>query len=398
MKKILLPLAALALCTSAWAETYDKVFPAAESTESLVENGYIDVTPSGYKFHSTEIDAVDLFKTDITHGQPNLGSSKFISTNTNQGGNYFTTDNLKEGNILVGGAYNANKAAFMKGISHYDFGGEIGKVLIFNGKDSQLADAIKEKFNLSSAPDIAQMEGSVTGNIVLFWILDHITMNDKIPQGSKIRVRMELNAFYSDMTSSKAPLQMMQQQDEENNPWGPDNYQIKYSDFSTRVGDANKDQADFDKTPTNDWNPGRWMVVEYETSYNRLASYLRFFAPGAKADGHHDEAALMIRSIEVFGVPSSSTVTPNTVLTSYNTYAVQGGTTAVEVVKDAQEAVSVSTAAGTITVDAPAAVAVKVVAMNGAVVAQGTGSCTFSVAPGTYVVVTGTESHKVAVK
>ena len=280
MKKTLLTLAALAVTAGAWADfTPGSPFPEE----------FIDVTPSYYKFHKGATDLDKMVRSDLTSpGAPSLGSGEFISNNLGEG-KYFTSDNLSKGNLMFGGPFGQNNQTLVKnGLTLYNMGDEIGTVLILNGPDSNLGAALKEKLGLDSEPEISKLE-SFGGNIQLFWILDHLTMNEEIPTGSKIRVRLELNGYNSDMNSTKEV--------------------FNYLDKTDQLGNSTKQGSNVTFKEFNDgsdtWNPNRWMIYDVEIPYNRIACYFRILLNQTLSG--LNEGALLIRSIEVYGVPSGYT-------------------------------------------------------------------------------------------
>ena len=166
MKKVLLTLAAAAMTASVWAQTD--------------ANGLIDVTPNYYKFYQdTEANLTSILRSDLR--QPvafNLGSDNWITSNTNGGEGYFTSEQIANGNILWGAfVFNQTKEKeFAEAYSIYDFGGAIGKVMVLNGQKSELGDAIKTACNLDAAPEIPAYQGVIGANFQMNHVMDWISM------------------------------------------------------------------------------------------------------------------------------------------------------------------------------------------------------------------------------
>lgn len=252
---------------------------------------YGDYTPTYFRFYEGNTDVEAMFRPEVPNGAPNLGNAKFISTNTDQGQNYFTAEGLANGNVLIGGWLNINdtqqggaKQKFADAAQTYDFGGEIGTALVLNGYGSEINDAIITEFNPEENPDLKVCDVNFSsGNFILFWLADYPSMKDKLQTGDRVHVRMELNAFENTM-SDKVLFSQIYYQYEDNTPYGNDNT-ITYSMFADENGK---------------WNPYRWMVYELEVPYVNIAGFLRTFGNGAFAN-----SSLLIRSIEFSGVPDN---------------------------------------------------------------------------------------------
>lgn len=305
MKKFLLTLAAISIATGAWAQT----------TAEPIPEGYIDVTPTYFKFYQNEVIPLDeLLRDDIKSGlQANLGSNSLITENTNKGENYFTADNLSKGNLVyrAGGYFtDAQPCPLKKAFSTYNFGGDIKNVLIINGKDSELDQAIKEFYNLPEKPVISKM-GADFANFQLMWIADYFSMNEKIPTETNVRVRMEFNIYNNDMSSTDPVLtQFLFQQEQGGTQSNVLTPTAKISDFALN----------------GKWNPNKWMVLDFECPYNRLASYVRTHVNFGTSGAMKSAGAYLIRSIEIYGLPGkdySSDLELNKLYNSWNDYTPQ---------------------------------------------------------------------------
>lgn len=326
MKKLLLALAATSLATGAWAKTYNEAFPQAPELDPTI---YTDYTPAYYKFYKGETDLDAMVRGDlVSPDAPHMGKGKFISTNLNQGENHFTTEGLKNGNLMIGAwAKNNNKTKEMceQSFSLYNFGGKIGEVFVFNTKNSGLGEAIKEEFNLDEAPVIPSLDANIA-NTQQFWIYDHVTMNSSMPAGDQwVHVRVELNAYHNNMTTSANAVSHLMTQDEEGNATfnnGAINTFVYYKDFVKCEGDLQatiNPDSEFDETPTTTWNPYRWMVLDFNVPYKRMAGFFKISNAGGTID--HNNSALLIRSIEIYGLnPEDAPLEENKVRVSYKDY------------------------------------------------------------------------------
>lgn len=305
MKKILLTLAAISLAAGAWAAEIGSVVP----------DGYIDVTPSYYKFYKNENLPLDqLLRDDVKSGaQVNLGNTSLISENTGKGENYFSEERLAKGNLIyrAGGYFtDVQPCPLKKAFSTYNFGGEIGNVLVINGKGSNLDQAIKEYYKLDAAPELSKMEANF-GNFQLMWVADHPTMNKEIEMSTNIRVRLEFNIYNEDMSSNEVVLTQFLYQDEQGN-----------AQSAVLTPDAKISEFALDNNGAKEWNPNRWMVLEFECPYNRIASYIRTHVNFTNCPAMQN-GAFLIRSIEIYGLPSASyksDYTVNTIVKSWNDY------------------------------------------------------------------------------
>lgn len=290
MKKFYISLAAVAVVGSAWAQK-----EAAQTSQELLDAGYVDVTPSYYKFYNGTTALDVMLRTDIeSPAQPNLGNASFITSNFDDSNSdaLFNSINLAQGNVIFGGAYWKTQDVLAKGFSLYDFGAPIGEVLILNGYQSNLAEALKNSLNLQTAPEIEKMELAFTGNQQIFWVLDYLTMNGQFVEDSeaqqvKVRVRFEINAFNNDMSSTAEAFNGLVKNDEQGNSTGTAQ-PVTFNEFANENGE---------------WDPYQWMVYEVELPYNRLASYLRLTIMGNTADLNN--GALLVRGLEIYEIPNS---------------------------------------------------------------------------------------------
>lgn len=327
MKKLLLTLAAVSMAAGAWAQNEAQPVP----------EDYIDVTPSYYKFYKGETNLENFLRDEIkSDAQVNLGNTSLISKNTEgytdeegaenpNNKNWFTTDNLSKGNLIyrAGGYYtDAQPCPLKSAFSIYDFGGEVGSALIINGPNSNLDNAVKDALNLEITPVIPKI-GNNFANFQLMWVTDYKSMNTNIPQGAKVRVKLEFNIYNNNMASAQVPLTQFLFQDEQaNNPSGVLTPTVKINEFATE----------------GKWDPTKWKVLEFECPYNRLASYVRTHMNfGSCGDMHN--GAYLIRSLEIYGLPSAeytSDYGPGKLYDTWSNYSLAstepggGGTTGVE--------------------------------------------------------------------
>lgn len=295
--------------TSSWVE-YDyegpdvpdvpeKVYPPASELDPAV---FTDLTPSYFKFYNHHIvPSETLIRYDMTadagYGQFNMGTTHFISNNTDGGNNYFTAENLKDGNILLGGAYypTANDRTPLKNaVTLYNFGGEIGNALILNGVNSNLSSAIQNKLGLEAAPAIAKLPQRKGANLVFYWVLDHVNMAKARAEGKdKVRVRLEMNAYNNDMTCAQPVVTSFYEQNEATGDIHGSDASILFNEFATKE---------------DEWDPSHWMVYEFDIDNTEPASYLKLsISTGDATKGHDlDNGALLIRSVEVYAYSSAT--------------------------------------------------------------------------------------------
>lgn len=297
MKKILLTLAAMSIVTGVWAQ--DK--KAAQD----VPETYIDVTPSVFRFNKADLNKLDFIREDLALGAANINNS-LIQKNINQGLNYFTTETLKRGNLVIGGGYNGRATDIKKGFSVLNLGDEIGQVLVLNGKNSTLKSALKSTLGVDVEGEIPSLD-ALDGNFQLFWINDFLTMNNTIPENTKIRFRVELNGYHNDMKTDLEVFNGLFVMNDQANAFGAQNGNIKFNEFADENGE---------------WDPYHWMVYEQETTYNRLPTYIKMFFQ--LSTGGLNNGSILFRNLEIYGLPSSdysSGYTPNTVYKSWNDYS-----------------------------------------------------------------------------
>lgn len=304
--------------------TKEKVFPKAEA----IPSNFKDVTPSYYKFYLQNNSEFlnEMLRDDILSPAPaNLGNESVISKNTNNGENWFTNASLAKGNLIYkSGGYRSDvtPSPLLKGISTFNFGDEIGSVLVLNGKNSQLNEKIQPLTPNEHAYNIPKLENSFQ-NLQLMWILDHVSMkSQKINADSLLHIRMEVNVYNNDMLATETSVfTALELRNEQSNGNEQKIESVTVDQFSYRNGD-NEESNEYDATPTGEWNPYRWMVLDFETTYSGIASFLRTAI--LNDDVHpYDNGALLIRSIEIYGVPKlEAKLTKNKIYKSWNEYSI----------------------------------------------------------------------------
>ncbi|MCH5234545.1 MAG: hypothetical protein J1E16_04565 [Muribaculaceae bacterium] len=313
MKKTLLTLAAMAIAAGAWAQ--------GRPEATMVPDSYIDVTPAYYKFYNGKADLDAMLRADLQLPAAfNLGNNNWLSTNTAGGENYFTNEQIANGNFLFGAFImnNNKKAEFKAGTSLYDFGGNIGSALVINYQNSLLNEAIQESLKLDKAPEIPVVDVTVGGNVNFFGILDFNAMNDylllanpdldasmlpNIPEEMevtpiRIHVRLVLNAYNNDMDIDLADaFTFTYFQNEVGNTFG----------VTEPVDGSYVDLAQFAENGV--WSPNGWLVRDYEFDYTGIAGAQKFQASSIQP--WYNDGATLIRSIEVYVVPEDEESLPN---------------------------------------------------------------------------------------
>ncbi|MCH5241363.1 MAG: hypothetical protein J1F67_02920 [Muribaculaceae bacterium] len=308
MKKTLLTLAAVAISVGAWAQD---------------NAGLIDVTPNYYNFNkinSTQLTSI--LRSDVRQPVPfNLGGDNWITSNTNGGENYFTSEQIANGNILFGAfVYNQSKEAeFAKAFSLLDLGGNLGQVLVLNGQNSNLNEAVQEACGLDAAPEIPAYQGAFGANFQYNHILDFESMNKYVLEANpgltaadlleqaedakitpiRIRIRVEMNAYNNDMSKELSIVNTTFLQNEAGNAIG---FDVMDPDNFTYV-----DVSQFSENGV--WNPNLWLVREWDVDYTGIASYIKFL--GTNTDSDFDNGALLVRSLKVFVLPEGEESYPN---------------------------------------------------------------------------------------
>lgn len=291
-------------------------------TAPVVKGQMTDYTPSYYRFYNDQPeDLANVFRPGIKPAaQFNLGNinnnAYWITKNTNgEGENIFTTENLQTGNVLFGGWLfaqtwtNQNNAApvFAESLELYDFGGEIGNVLVISGNGSTINEAIADKLNVEN-PGLNSFDRDFGGNLLMFWVTDYLAMKENMTTADRVHIRLELNAYGNTMDNSVI-LSDIRYQNEEGTvfPGDPDPIEdITIGQFADENGE---------------WNPYRWMVYEIETPYQpSAAGFVRTLGPA------FNKRSLMIRSLEIYSVNGEeSELELNTGYFSWNDYTPEQG-------------------------------------------------------------------------
>lgn len=149
--------------------------------------------------------------------QANLGGG--WRTNNGEGfGSSLKATDYDNGIIVIGGAgaFNANsdeiprqnRALIKQGITIQNLGDQIGNVLVINGKNSDLANTIKDKLGLQEAPHIPQMgyDNGGSGNLMLYFLIPNTgdgKLTDK--SGGFLGVRLKFSLYKnSDNSTNEA--------------------------------------------------------------------------------------------------------------------------------------------------------------------------------------------------
>lgn len=312
MKKTLLTFAALSVFAGAWA-----ALPAAME----IPSNFIDVTPKYYKFYEGEANLDAMLRADLQLPAAfNLGNNNWLTKNTEGGENYFTNEQIANGNFLFGAwvMNNNKKNEYKDAISLYDFGEKIGSALVINYQNSELNEAIKTALDLTEAPDLPTFAATAGGNVNFFAVLDFNAMNDylllanpdldasmlpNIPEEMevtpiRVRVRLVLNAYNNNMSINEADaFTFTYFQNEAGNTFGvSEPIDGSYVDLGQFAQDGN-------------WNPYGWLVRDYEFDYTGIAGAQKFQASSIAS--WYNDGATLIRSIEVYVVPDDAEPLPN---------------------------------------------------------------------------------------
>lgn len=303
----------MSIATGAWA---------VDTTAPAIPEDYKDITPGYFKFFQQEDDSYldAMIKDDhkyIGGGGAHLNNTNNITNNLDEKGDkYFTSEGINNGYLLFGGwIYNQTKQdVFKKAFSHVNLGGEVGNVLVLNGENSKLSEKIGDIFN-AEAPELGNT--NINGNLQLFWILDHLTSNqitnaDNGINLTKAKIRIELNLYHNSMMNATAISSILRQYEDA-------------ASFGTVKAINFNEFADND----GNWDPCKWMVYEVDVpNTSQVASFIKMSCTTSPAN--LNDGAILIRSIEVYGIPegssSENTNTLNTPVIYYNNYSSVGST------------------------------------------------------------------------
>lgn len=281
-----------------------------------------DPTPAYYRFYQSEETGSaylpKMFRTDLFEvwKTPANFPAYFMSDNTNKGGEYFTTENLANGNVILAAWLHPNNnpnkyVDFVESAQIYDFGGEIGKALVINGIGSEINAAIEKNFSVN--PGLPIFSGNCGANFTTFWLPNYLELEKS--KADRMHIRIEFNAYANDMTKGNAFSRIYAKNDKVDIV-GP-NAPVAFSEFANEDGE---------------WDATKWMVYEFEIPQ----------AYSDEEDAHYDEVgsiipnllrleniagllnySLMIRSIEFSAVNSSeSELELNKPYISWNTYEI----------------------------------------------------------------------------
>lgn len=314
MKKILLSLAAVSMTAGAWAEATD------------YEN-FTDITPNYYKFNTAEnFDVNEFVNTSYETGDGlaafNFASKNAITDKLDQEGSFFTTERLANGTMSIGGFTYNNKAAskIAAGVSVYDFGGTIGKALVINGLTSDLAGTVKNLNSLDDEPNIPKATVAVANNLPLMFTLNHFPLAEDTY--SRIRVKIELNAYTGDYTNEVVAMrELMLFPESAADKYVGESFELKFSDFAD--GGV--------------WNPNRWLVLEEDFTLEDFNQGLYIKLATGANDGaigqRYANGALLIRNIEIHAIKDdadSDFEEVHKLNTSWNEYSSTVGVSGIE--------------------------------------------------------------------
>lgn len=271
MKKILLSAAAVALAAATNAENpklHDVYPPAGEVTGELSPKNFIGAT------------AEDVPNLTVTPGMdwqiPAFWiADKFITGTEEYGDGQVTV----AGPAINGGSQTADD--FKKGFTLTDFGGDCGKVLVLNGKGSNLGQELAKLGVTSTVGEMANLGGMP----VMFWIPNPKTLEPLVAgkEDRVFRLSIEYNLYHNNPAQMDA-WQNVYINDDENNTPGATNgdagvagnmkdFWYTWADKSDENSDP-YDQEDTsawydeaageDASATPHWNPNRWMVHEFD--------------------------------------------------------------------------------------------------------------------------------------
>lgn len=309
MKKILLPLMALALSTSSYAETFAEKFPEPQSLPSAFTN----VTPDNFKFSenkdlNTGNISSKLFPTgsDVPHSkaQANLGAG-YVKTNLD----YVNSAN---GYFQLAGAYGSPGNAwsetaeknFAGGLSILNLGEKIGNVLVINGTNSGFAEyllGLKDELGLEDNLNIPACENAIGAITQLCMIAPQTFREEQLkPEETDyatLRVRITLSVFNKQNADAFTYIQSVKNDGATVLP--ATNTAVNSTEFRKYDNDYKSKTAKIGNVEDGSWNPYRWMVYEYELYPNNADdwyTYIRSQIPGNALNN----AAILIRSVEFY--------------------------------------------------------------------------------------------------
>ncbi|MCH5238791.1 MAG: hypothetical protein J1F38_01070 [Muribaculaceae bacterium] len=306
MKKFLLTLAAIAVTTCAWAESYEDLFPSASKVAPDPEY-FTDMTQKNFRFWNTELTNENfkeaLFPDLKASGAANLGAN-WIKDNVD----YDAHPEYQDGIIVLGGAFAHNNATnqgiLKEGMSIFDFGGEIGKALVINGNNSTFADYLyeefKDDFELDEKPNIPKASDAAGDVTQFFWVLDKAIADQPLSwegAAATVRVRVEMNIYNPGDANIFSGIYRMNGNNELKG--SQQDSKINSSLFRQYQNDFVKDAKETGDVVPNSWNPFRWAVYEFdftreeaEAAYGNLKMHL--------LGGALNKSAILIRNVEVY--------------------------------------------------------------------------------------------------
>lgn len=271
-----------------------------------------NITPSFYNFNDFKESDVDKL---VSAGS--IGNTATAITGQWLRNQDFAFD---KGLLIYGGniAYKDNSviAEYKKGVQTYDFGGEVGNVLVLNGANSNINNYLPEgsKQLTPSGKALSTETGNPT---LLFWITNYTASKEYSAERSgsndapRYRMRVELNIFSNNQSSNAAVFNSMFVVGDAGTNHGPSStttaVSVAPSEFSTTDGK---------------WDPTKWMV--YEFNYGHPAGAAPALRMQIPINGLFDNSTVFIRNIQIYNASENLTDSSEeyieTVNKPYNTY------------------------------------------------------------------------------
>ncbi|MBQ8050543.1 MAG: hypothetical protein IJ197_03075 [Bacteroidaceae bacterium] len=273
MKKILL-LAAVVLSAGA----------AMAQDETL-----IDITPKAYNWANQEVGSKLVIKhTDDQWNTPYTFSWQL-------GGSEYLVD---EGCITANACASADY--IINGSEVVDLGGEIGKVLCFNGANSKAQEVLGFKTNAS---------------ITDFFQLNIFSNPDNTPRGNWIRAKIVVNVFANTISTTDGIIKNMYWMDGDNNnlgSWFEENAVnsaqfIEYDDEGDPILDDNEDYV-YDKNrwltfEVDGWNQAEFIGDDKEgTTSKDMPMKWKFYVPATNLA----DATIFVKELKFYAIDGAT--------------------------------------------------------------------------------------------